>query len=245
MKGGMFMSSVVRKMLMLLLPVIALAFTGCAGMEFAPKRAVWYYPPEFPAADRAIAKARADGKDKECPKEFAAAAKMRDDAYDVYLSCKTQEGIDMAKKAIAMAGELCPKPPVPTPCPACDQPKPTPEKAAEKEVAVIRIVNFDFDKYNIKAVFKPELDMAAEIIKKYPNPSITIDGYTDNKGSYKYNMRLSIKRAEAAKAALVKNGINGSSIRTVGHSYDDPIADNKTDAGRAKNRRAEIHIIGK
>ncbi|KWT91003.1 OmpA family protein [Candidatus Magnetominusculus xianensis] len=241
------MNSVVRKMFMLLLPVIALAFTGCAGLEFAPKRATWYYHPELPAADRAVAKAQADGKDKECPKEFNAAAKMRDDAYDVYLSCKTQEGIDMAKKAVEMVNALCPKPPAPTPCPTCEPPapKPTPEKAAEKEVAVIRIVNFDFDKYNIKKVFKPELDMAAQIIKKYPNPSITIDGYTDNKGSFKYNMKLSIKRAEAAKAALVKNGIDGNKIKTVGHSYNDPIADNKTKEGRAKNRRAEIHIVGK
>jgi outer membrane protein OmpA-like peptidoglycan-associated protein len=236
----MFMNNaVVRKVFMLLLPVIALVFTGCAGMEFAPKRSVWYYHPELPAADRAIAKAQAEGKDKECPKEFNEAAKMRDDAYNVYLSCRTQEGIDMAKKAAAMANALCPKPPAPEP------PKPAPEKPKEKEVAVIRIVNFDFDKYNIKAVFKPELDMAAEFIKKYPNPDITIDGYTDNKGSFKYNMKLSIKRAEAAKAALVKNGINGANIKTVGHSFNDPIADNKTKEGRAKNRRAEIHIVGK
>ncbi|MBF0321087.1 MAG: OmpA family protein [Nitrospirae bacterium] len=236
------MSNVMRKLLLLLLPVVALAFTGCAGLEFAPKRAVWYYHPELPAADRAIAKAQAEGKDKECPNEFNAAAKMRDAAYDTYLSCKTQEGIDMAKKAVEMANALCPKPPAPAPTP---EPKPVVEKPKEKEVAVIRIVNFDFDKYNIKAVFKPELDMAAEFIKKYPNPDITIDGYTDNKGSFKYNMRLSIKRAEAAKAALVKNGIDGNKIKTVGHSYNDPIADNKTKEGRAKNRRAEIHIVGK
>ncbi|MBF0517739.1 MAG: OmpA family protein [Nitrospirae bacterium] len=235
------MNNVVRKLLMLLLPVIALAFTGCAGLEFAPKRTVWYYHPELPAADRAIAKAQAEGKDKECPKEFNAAAKMRDDAYDTYLSCRTQEGIDMAKRAIEMAGALCPKPPA-TPAPT---PRPTPEPQKEKEVAVIRIVNFDFDKYNIKNVFKPELEMAAQIIKKYPNPDITIDGYTDSKGSFKYNVKLSIRRAESAKAALVKFGIDAAKIKTVGHSYNDPIADNKTAAGRAKNRRAEIHIIGK
>lgn len=238
------MNRIVKKILMLLLPVIALAFTGCAGMEFAPKRAVWYYPSELPAADRAIAKAQAEGKDKECPKEFNAAVKMRDDAYNVYLSCKTKEGIEMAKKAADMASCLCPKPPAPVATPA-PTPMPTPTPVVEKEVAVIRIVNFDFDKYNIKKVFKPELDMAAEIIKKYPNPDITIDGYTDNKGTLKYNQRLSVRRAEAAKAALVKNGIDGRKIKTVGHSYNDPIADNKTDAGRAKNRRAEIHIIGK
>ncbi|MCG6551169.1 MAG: OmpA family protein [Candidatus Magnetominusculus sp. LBB02] len=234
------MNNVLRKMLMLLLPVIALAFTGCAGMEFAPKRTVWYYHQELPAADRAIAKAQAEGKDKACPAEFNAAAKMRDDAYNVYLSCRTQEGIDMAKKAAEMAGALCPKPPAP---PVAEAPKPEP--AAPKEVAVIRIVNFDFDKYNIKAVYKPELDMAADIIKKYPNPDVTIDGYTDNKGSFKYNMRLSLRRAEAAKAALVKKGVDAAKVKTVGHSYNDPIADNKTDAGRAKNRRAEIHIIAK
>jgi outer membrane protein OmpA-like peptidoglycan-associated protein len=83
-------------------------FYGCAGREFAPKRQVWYYHKELPAADRAVEAARAAGKDKECPKEFAAAEKMKNDAYDIYLSCRTEEGIAMANAATASANALCP-----------------------------------------------------------------------------------------------------------------------------------------
>ena len=54
-------------------------FYGCAGREYAPKKQVWYYHKELPAADRAVEAARAAGKDKECPAEFAAAEKMKND----------------------------------------------------------------------------------------------------------------------------------------------------------------------
>ena len=94
-------------------------FYGCAGMEYAPRRDVMYYHKELPAADRAVEAARAAGKDKECPTEFAAAEKMKNDAYDTYLACRTEEGIRMANEATAMANALCPKkvmaPPPPPP----------------------------------------------------------------------------------------------------------------------------------
>ncbi|MGE5284191.1 MAG: OmpA family protein, partial [Actinomycetota bacterium] len=88
---------------------LASLVSGCAGREFAPKRGVWYYHPELPAADRALKAARAAGKDKECPAEYQAAAKAKKDAYDIYLSCRTQEGIAKANEATAKANALCPK----------------------------------------------------------------------------------------------------------------------------------------
>ena len=95
------------------------AFYGCAGREYAPNRGVMYYHKELPAADRAVEAARAAGKDKECPAEFAAAEKMRNDAYDTYLACRTAEGIAMANEATARANALCPMravaPPPPPP----------------------------------------------------------------------------------------------------------------------------------
>ena len=94
-------------------------FSGCAGREFAPKQGVWYYHPELPAADRAVEAARAAGKDKECPTEFAAAEKMKNDAYNIYWACRTAEGIAMANQATALANALCPRkveaPPPPPP----------------------------------------------------------------------------------------------------------------------------------
>lgn len=94
-------------------------FSGCAGREFAPKHGVWYYHPELPAADRAVEAARAAGKDKECPAEFAAAEKMKNDAYETYWACHTEEGIAKANQATALANGLCPRkveaPPPPPP----------------------------------------------------------------------------------------------------------------------------------
>ena len=84
-------------------------FYGCAGREYAPKGQVMYYHKELPAADRAVESARAAGKDKECPAEFAAAEKMRNDAYDTYWACHTEEGIAKANQATALANGLCPR----------------------------------------------------------------------------------------------------------------------------------------
>jgi OOP family OmpA-OmpF porin len=78
-------------------------------LEPAPKRGILYYHKELPAADRAVEAARAAGKDKECPAEFAAAEKMKNDAYDIYLACRTQEGIAKANEAAARANGLCPR----------------------------------------------------------------------------------------------------------------------------------------
>ncbi len=98
---------------------------GCAGMEYAPKKQIWYYHKELPAAERAVEAARAAGKDKECPAEFAAAEKMKNDAYETYWACHTEEGIAMAKEATARANALCPKkamapPPPPPPSPVVE-----------------------------------------------------------------------------------------------------------------------------
>ncbi|MBF0345657.1 MAG: OmpA family protein [Nitrospirae bacterium] len=248
----------VRQLLFLMVLISITALYGCAGMEYAPKRAMWYYHKELPEADKAVEAARAAGKDKQCPKEFSAAEKMRDDAYDVYWACRTAEGIDMAKKATEMAKALCPAPPPPpppspTPAPtpqAKATPTPAPKEAPKvectKPIAVIKIVNFDFDKYNIKKAYKKELDMAVEIIKKYPQAVINIDGHTCSIGTDKYNMGLSIRRATAAKDFLVKKGhIDASRITIHGYGESRPAFTNKTRDGRMKNRRAEINIMQK
>ncbi len=91
---------------------------GCAGMEYAPKRGIGWYPKELPAAERAVEAARQAAKDKECPEEFRVAEKMKNDAYDIYLSCRTNEGIAMANEAASRANALCPKKAVIPPPPA-------------------------------------------------------------------------------------------------------------------------------
>ncbi|HOA93454.1 MAG TPA: OmpA family protein, partial [Quisquiliibacterium sp.] len=69
-------------------------------------------------------------------------------------------------------------------------------------------------------------------------------GHTDGVGSDAYNQRLSVKRSEAVKAYLVSKGIEANRVYTEGKGEKQPAADNKTAAGRAKNRRVEIEVVG-
>ena len=87
----------------------------------------------------------------------------------------------------------------------------------------------------------PKLDAVAELMKNN-NYKLTIDGYTDSTGNAAHNETLSYKRAEAAKARLIKDGIDGSRITTHGYGVANPIATNDTAEGRAKNRRVEFKI---
>ncbi len=107
---------------------------GCA-FEYAPKGPWMFYPREFPAADRAVEAARQAGKDKQCPDEFRAAEKKRNDAYETYWACHTAEGIAMAKEAAAMANALCPMRAAPPPPPP---PPPTPTVSLSANPASIQ-----------------------------------------------------------------------------------------------------------
>ena len=82
----------------------------------------------------------------------------------------------------------------------------------------------------------------AQILKENPTYKIKIDGHTDNVGKEASNQTLSDNRAASVKAYLVGNGVDESRITSVGHGEDEPVADNKTAAGRAKNRRVEMHL---
>jgi OOP family OmpA-OmpF porin len=70
-----------------------------------------------------------------------------------------------------------------------------------------------------------------------------IVGYTDNVGKASYNKKLSLKRADAVKAVLVKDGIAADRLTTEGRGMENPVASNKTKAGRAQNRRIEVELI--
>ncbi|MCG3189294.1 MAG: Outer membrane porin F [Burkholderiaceae bacterium] len=69
-------------------------------------------------------------------------------------------------------------------------------------------------------------------------------GHTDNVGSDSYNQKLSVARAESVKAYLVSKGIEKNRVYTEGKGKKQPVADNKTAEGRAKNRRVEIEVVG-
>jgi outer membrane protein OmpA-like peptidoglycan-associated protein len=87
-----------------------------------------------------------------------------------------------------------------------------------------------------------DLNMFALSLKNAPDTDITIVGHTDNTGTRDLNQRLSLQRAEAVASFLVTDGVNRGRVTTAGKAYDEPVADNSTEAGRARNRRVEIYI---
>ena len=103
---------------------------------------------------------------------------------------------------------------------------------------------FDFDKAVLKPEGKAKLDDLASKVKAINLEVIIAVGHTDSVGSDAYNQKLSIRRAEAVKAYLVSKGIDKSRVYTEGKGEKQPVADNKSKEGRAKNRRVEIEVVG-
>jgi OOP family OmpA-OmpF porin len=78
------------------------------------------------------------------------------------------------------------------------------------------------------------------MLKSNPDLKISVEGHTDNVGNQKLNKTLSENRAKSVVSAIVTEGIDVKRLSSVGHGQDKPIADNKTEEGRAKNRRVEL-----
>lgn len=103
-------------------------------------------------------------------------------------------------------------------------------------------VQFETGSGRLKSTSRAILDQVAEIMKKYPSYSLSIDGHTDSIGDRKSNQRLSEKRAKACYDLLVKKGISGSRMKHQGFGESKPIATNKYKDGREKNRRVEFNL---
>ncbi len=120
---------------------------------------------------------------------------------------------------------------------------PAPTPSSEK-VSFSSSALFDFD----KAVVKPEGKVALdELLRKQEgvNTEVMVTvGHTDAKGTDAYNQALSLRRAEAVKAYLVSKGVDAARVYTEGKGESQPVADNKTDAGRAENRRVTVEVVG-
>ena len=103
---------------------------------------------------------------------------------------------------------------------------------------------FDFDKAVLKPDGKAKLD---DLVSKMGGVNLEVIiavGHTDSIGPDAYNQRLSVRRAEAVKAYLVSKGSEPNRVYTEGKGEKQPVADNKTREGRAKNRRVEIEVVG-
>src|SRR6476661_7453219 len=136
--------------------------------------------------------------------------------------------------------------PVAQPAPAAPvaRPDPAPTPPVATKVTYAADAFFDFDKAVLKPEGKAKLDDLVGKVKDINLEVIIAVGHTDSVGTDSYNQKLSVRRAEAVKAYLVSKGIEKNRVYTEGKGEKQPVADNKTTAGRAKNRRVEIEVVG-
>ncbi len=142
--------------------------------------------------------------------------------------------------ALVPPAAVAPTPPGVVPPPPAAQP---PAVAASK-VTFAADAFFDFDKSVLKPEGRAKLTDLVEKIRGVNLEVIIAVGHTDSIGSDAYNQRLSVRRAEAVKAFLVSKGIERNRVYTEGKGEKQPVADNRTKEGRAKNRRVEIEVVG-
>jgi outer membrane protein OmpA-like peptidoglycan-associated protein len=108
----------------------------------------------------------------------------------------------------------------------------------------LRNIFFDFNKSTLRKESNPELQRVIDLMNKYPKLTIEMSGYTDNKGTQAYNLKLSAARAKSVVTYLTTHGISAKRMTSKGYGADNPVATNATDEGRQMNRRTEFKITG-
>ncbi|MFC1837620.1 OmpA family protein [Thermodesulfobacteriota bacterium] len=103
-------------------------------------------------------------------------------------------------------------------------------------------VTFDYNSATVRPGLYSEIERIANILVKYPQTVIRVEGHTDSTGSESYNLELSQRRADAVKNLIVQRGVSATRVETMPYGESMPIADNNTEAGRAMNRRVEIKV---
>ncbi len=146
---------------------------------------------------------------------------------------------------VAVPAPVAPAPAAPAPVVAPPAPAPVvaPVPSSEK-VTYAADAFYDFDKATLKPEAKEKLDDLVSKVKDINLEVIIAVGHTDSVGTDAYNQKLSVRRAESIKTYLVGKGIEANRVYTEGKGEKQPVADNKTAEGRAKNRRVEIEVVG-
>ena len=148
-----------------------------------------------------------------------------------------------------MPAPVAPPPPPPAPPPVAPPapaaaPVVVPAAPVSEKVTFAADAFFDFDKAILKPEAKAKLDDLVAKTSAVALEVIIAVGHTDSVGTDGYNQKLSVRRSEAVKAYLVGKGIEKNRVYTEGKGEKQPVADNKTSEGRAKNRRVEIEVVG-
>ena len=128
-------------------------------------------------------------------------------------------------------------------CPEKEVVKQITQDAIDQISEYSKQILFSSGKFLYKDKIVPVLESIVSILKQFPDAKFIIEGHTDSDGSYSSNLKLSQKRADAVKDYLVEKGISEDRLSTVGMSESSPVASNKTQAGKALNRRTEVKIV--
>jgi outer membrane protein OmpA-like peptidoglycan-associated protein/tetratricopeptide (TPR) repeat protein len=110
---------------------------------------------------------------------------------------------------------------------------------------VLKNIFFDLNQYELKTTSQVELDKVVQLLHDNPGVKIQISGHTDNIGTATDNLKLSENRAKAVTAYLAGKGIDIKRLTSKGYGATQPVADNKTEEGKALNRRTELKIVGR
>jgi outer membrane protein OmpA-like peptidoglycan-associated protein len=185
------------------------------------------------------------------PKEFQGCPDTDGDGIpDIDDKCPTEPGpkenggcpvLDRDHDGFPDAIDKCPDVPgvAPDGCPK----KYTLVEVKKDRIAIKQQVHFASAKWKVLPDSFPLLDQVALVLKDYPNMKISVEGHTDTVGAETMNMKLSQARAEDVRAYLIKKGVAEDRLEAIGFGPTKPIASNKTETGRAQNRRTEFRIV--
>tara|TARA_R110002072_G_scaffold301164_3_gene480225 strand:- start:496 stop:1206 length:711 start_codon:yes stop_codon:yes gene_type:complete len=104
-------------------------------------------------------------------------------------------------------------------------------------------ITFNTNEYTIRQDFYPVLDSVSQVLYKFTDTRLMVNGHTDSTGAREYNYSLSNRRANSVSAHLASTGIDQNRLITQGMGPDQPLASNETESGRAMNRRVELKIV--
>ena len=157
------------------------------------------------------------------------------------------DGDDKCPDVFAKTADGCPLP-VAKPVevkPAADYSATPTAPAAVPRRLVLEGVNFNYDKSTLRPEDIAIIDQNAAGLKEWGDIDVEVSGHTDSRGSDKYNMGLSLRRADAVRDYLITKGISAGRLTAKGYGESQPLESNDTDEGRFKNRRVELNQIQK
>jgi len=149
--------------------------------------------------------------------------------------------VDTDKDGIVDRLDKCPDVPgvPPDGCPK----KYTLVQVKKDRIDIKQQVKYQTAKFKVLKASFPLLNQVVQVLNDYPKMRVRIEGHTDNVGGESFNLKLSQKRAESVKAYLVAKGIAEDRLDSAGYGLTRPLASNRTEKGRAQNRRTEFHIV--